>query len=330
MRIKRGISLLLMLSLVLTSLVGLTGEQVQAEPKPAPMGEVVYAHFGYHDTWTTQWIGKGDLATEEGKTLSSNLSISWDKGAPKSSQTSEITLSAAAFNVSNAEEFKNQYKVVPLQPAALMSFGYSAEQADKIIADTLARNASIPAGEPSMGTSLDPFIEKYVDKGVTNYSINNNGINSSGDNIKIPMSYALSGPNTDFWGEDLTEMVGNAYSGLPARVATYKAEGRTYAEFRTWVLQYYVMPESSLQHLWNNGYLASGTVGWRWYIPFAVIRVGQPGDLNVPDLSITVDNGGDITCEATVENSFTDNLKRVQFVWELETPAGTVIYKLTE
>ncbi|MBP2028481.1 hypothetical protein J2Z35_002306 [Acetoanaerobium pronyense] len=48
-------------------------------------------------------------------------------------------------------------------------------------------------------------------------------------------------------------------------------------------------------------------------------------DLNVPDLSITVDNGGDITCEATVENSFTDNLKRVQFVWELETPAGTVV-----
>lgn len=320
MRIKRGISLLLMLSLVLTSLVGLTGEQVQAEPKPAPMGEVVYAYFGYHDTWTTAWQGTGDPSSGGGRDLAANLTISWDKGAPKSSQTSEITLSAAAFNVSNAEEFKNQYKVVPLQPAALMSFGYSAEQADKIIADTLARNASIPEGSPSMGTSLDPFIEKYVDKGVTNYSINNNGINSSGDNIKIPMSYALSGPNTDFWGEDLTAMVGDVNSGLPARVAQYKAEGRTYAEFRTWVLQYYVMPESSLQHLWNNGYLASGTVGWRWYIPFAVIRVGQPGDLNVPEMEVNITPTGDIECIVDVENSFTETLKNVQFVWELEQP----------
>ena len=43
-----------MLSLVLTSMVGLTGEQAQAETKPAPMGEIVYSHYAYHDTWTTQ------------------------------------------------------------------------------------------------------------------------------------------------------------------------------------------------------------------------------------------------------------------------------------
>jgi len=82
MKIKRSISLLLMLSLVLTSIVGLTGEQAQAETKPAPMGEIVYSHFAYHDTWTTQWEGRGDIYSDHGKKLSSNLNLSWDRGKP--------------------------------------------------------------------------------------------------------------------------------------------------------------------------------------------------------------------------------------------------------
>ena len=153
MKIKRGISLLLMLSLVLTSMVGLTGEQAHAETKPAPMGEIVYSHFAYHDTWTTQWQGAGDISSDFGKDLASNLKISWDRGKPTSTQNSNIILSAEAFNVKNAEEFKKQYAVIPLQPVALIGSGYSAEQAEKLISETL-KNA------PTLGTNRKLFDEK--------------------------------------------------------------------------------------------------------------------------------------------------------------------------
>ena len=299
MKIKRGISLLLMLSLVLTSMVGLTGEQAQAETKPAPMGEIVYSHFAYHDTWTTQWQGADDHTTDYGKKLDSNLKISWDRGAPTTTQNSNIILSAEAFNVKNAEEFKKQYAVIPLQPVALIGSGYSAEQAEKLISDTL-KNA------PTLGTDILKFKEKHIDKGVTNYSVNNSGINSSGDTLNIPISYTLSTPNPDdIWGEDLTTKVGNINTGLPALVQQYKALGLSYADFKAKAGQFFILPESSLQHLWNNGTLASGTVGWRWYIPFAVIRIAPTADLNVTGLTVDIDEPtGDITCEASVENSF--------------------------
>ena len=299
MKIKRGISLLLMLSLVLTSMVGLTGEQAQAETKPAPMGEIVYSHFAYHDTWTTQWQGAGDISSDFGKKLGSNLKISWDRGAPTTTQNSNIILSAEAFNVKNAEEFKKQYVVIPLQPVALIGSGYSAEQAEKLISDTL-KNA------PTLGTNRDKFDEKYVYKGVTNYSVNNSGIYSSGDTLNIPISYTLATPDpNDIWGEDLTTKVGDINSGLPALVQQYKASGLSYADFKAKAGQFFILPESSLQHLWNNGTLASGTVGWRWYIPFAVIRIAPTADLNVTGLIVDIDEPtGDITCEASVENSF--------------------------
>lgn len=299
MKIKRSISLLLMLSLVLTSMVGLTGEQAQAETKPAPMGEIVYSHFAYHDTWTTQWQGADDHTTDYGKKLNSNLKISWDRGVPTSTQNSNIILSAEAFNVKNAEEFKKQYAVIPLQPVALIGSGYSAEQAEKLISDTL-KNA------PTLGTDILKFKEKYIDKGVTNYSVNNSGIYSSGDTLNIPISYTLATPDTDdIWGEDLTTKVGNINTGLPALVQQYKALGLSYSDFKAKAGQFFILPESSLQHLWNNGTLASGTVGWRWYIPFAVIRIAPTADLNVTGLIVDIDEPtGDITCEASVENSF--------------------------
>ena len=299
MKIKRGISLLLMLSLVLTSMVGLTGEQAQAETKPAPMGEIVYSHFAYHDTWTTQWQGRDDQYSDRGKKLDSNLKISWDRGAPNTTQNSKITLSAEAFNVKNAEEFKKQYVVIPLQPVALIGSGYSAEQAEKLISDTL-KNA------PTLGTDRDVFDGKYIGKGVTNYSVNNSGIYSSGDTLNIPISYTLATPDpNDIWGEDLTTKVGDDKAGLPALVQQYKASGLSYSDFKAKAGQFFILPESSLQHLWNNGTLASGTVGWRWYIPFAVIRIAPTADLNVTGLTVDIDEPtGDITCEASVENSF--------------------------
>ena len=235
-----------MLSLVLTSMVGLTGEQAQAETKPAPMGEIVYSHFAYHDTWTTQWQGADDSYSEYGKKLDSNLKISWDRGAPTSTQNSNIILSAEAFNVKNAEEFKKQYVVIPLQPVALIGSGYSAEQAEKLISDTL-KNA------PTLGTNRDKFDEKYVYKGVTNYSVNNSGIYSSGDTLNIPISYTLATPDpNDIWGEDLTTKVGDTYSGLPALVQQYKASGLSYSDFKAKASQFFILPESSLQHIWNN------------------------------------------------------------------------------
>ena len=288
-----------MLSLVLTSMVGLTGEQAQAETKPAPMGEIVYSHFAYHDTWTTQWQGADDHTTDYGKKLNSNLKISWDRGVPTSTQNSNIILSAEAFNVKNAEEFKKQYVVIPLQPVALIGSGYSAEQAEKLISDTL-KNA------PTLGTDILKFKEKYIDKGVTNYSVNNSGIYSSGDTLNIPISYTLATPDTDdIWGEDLTTKVGDTDKGLPALVQQYKALGLSYSDFKAKASHFFILPESSLQHIWNNGTLASGTVGWRWYMPFAVIRIAPPADLNVTGLTVDIDGPtGDITCEATVENSF--------------------------
>ena len=299
MKIKRRISLLLMLSLVLTSMVGLTGEQAQAETKPAPMGEIVYSHFAYHDTWTTQWIGADDPSTDYGKQDDRNLDISWDRGKPSLTQNSKIILSAEAFNVKNAEEFKKQYVVIPLQPVALIGSGYSAEQAEKLISDTL-KNA------PTLGTERKAFDGKYINKGVTNYSVNNSGINSSGDTLNIPISYTLATPDTDdIWGEDLTTKVGDTDKGLPALVQQYKALGLSYSDFKAKASHFFILPESSLQHLWNNGTLASGTVGWRWYIPFAVIRIAPTADLNVTGLTVDIyEPTGDITCEASVENSF--------------------------
>lgn len=297
MKIKRSISLLLMLSLVLTSMVGLTGEQAQAETKPAPMGEIVYSHYAYHDTWTTQWQGAGDSYSEYGKKLDSNLKISWDRGKPTTTQNSNIILSAEAFNVKNAEEFKKQYVVIPLQPVALIGSGYSAEQAEKLMSDTL-KNA------PTLGSNRIAFDDKYIGKGVTNYSVNNSGINSSGDTLNIPISYTLATPN-GIWAEDLTTKVGDINSGLPALVQQYKASGLSYSDFKSKASQFFILPESSLQHIWNNGTLASGTVGWRWYMPFAVIRIAPPADLKVTGLTVDIDEPtGDITCEASVENSF--------------------------
>ena len=174
-----------MLSLVLISMVGLTGEQAQAETKPAPMGEIVYSHFAYHDTWTTQWQGRTDIYSDYGKKLDSNLKISWDRGAPTSTQNSKITLSAEAFNVKNAEEFKKQYVVIPLQPVALIGSGYSAEQAEKLISDTL-KNA------PTLGTDRDVFDGKYIGKGVTNYSVNNSGQYSTDRNSQHPSRHQAS------------------------------------------------------------------------------------------------------------------------------------------
>ena len=47
-------------------------------------------------------------------------------------------------------------------------------------------------------------------------------------------------------------------------------------------------------------------------------------DLEVTGLTVDIDEPtGDITCEASVENSFTENLKNVQLEWILETPKGT-------
>ena len=243
--------------------------------------------------------GRTDIYSDYGKKLDSNLKISWDRGAPTSTQNSNIILSAEAFNVKNAEEFKKQYVVIPLQPVALIGSGYSAEQAEKLISDTL-KNA------PTLGTDRDKFDEKHVYKGVTNYSVNNSGIYSSGDTLNIPISYTLATPNpNDIWGEDLTTKVGDTYSGLPALVQQYKAAGLSYSDFKAKASQFFILPESSFQHIWNNGTLASGTVGWRWYMPFAVIRIAPTADLKVTGLTVDIDEPtGDITCEASVENSF--------------------------
>ncbi|WP_347353946.1 hypothetical protein [Acetoanaerobium noterae] len=48
-------------------------------------------------------------------------------------------------------------------------------------------------------------------------------------------------------------------------------------------------------------------------------------DLEVTGLTVDIDEPtGDITCEASVENSFLENLKNVQLEWILETPKGTI------
>lgn len=76
------------------------------------MGEIVYSHFAYHDTWTTQWQGAGDISSDFGRKLDSNLKISWDRGAPAKPKFKDNS-QCKAFNVKNAE-FK-QYVVIPLQ-----------------------------------------------------------------------------------------------------------------------------------------------------------------------------------------------------------------------
>lgn len=44
-----------MLSLLLSSIAGLTEWKAQAAGPNTPLGEIVYTHFGYHDTWTDDW-----------------------------------------------------------------------------------------------------------------------------------------------------------------------------------------------------------------------------------------------------------------------------------
>ena len=43
-------------------------------------------------------------------------------------------------------------------------------------------------------------------------------------------------------------------------------------------------------------------------------------DLNVPEMEVNITPTGDIECIVDVENSFTETLKNVQFVWEIEQP----------
>ena len=82
--IKRPLSLLLLIALVLPlfQLVGMEGLTANAEEKSILAGTPVYSHYAYHDTWTTQWQGAGDISSKNGKDLASNLTISWDRGAP--------------------------------------------------------------------------------------------------------------------------------------------------------------------------------------------------------------------------------------------------------
>lgn len=113
--------------------------------------------------------------------------------------------------------------------------------------------------------------------------------------------------------------------GILANVRQYKSNGWPYSEFRN-INQSFIQLLKMYQELWNTETLGNGVVGWRWYIPFAVIRIAPSADLNVTGLTVDIDEPtGNITCEASVEKiAFQRTLKNVQLEWILETPKGTI------
>ena len=334
--IKRPLSLLLLIALVLPlfQLVGVEGLTANAEEKSILEGKPVYSHYAYHDTWTGDWegytldpiAGKGNGVN--GSPNYNNENKSYDRGNPLSMQSSTISLELSAFNVTSLEEFKNKFTVVPLTPQALMNMGLSAEEADTFIGKAVS--PSMVTGGISTG-DVKAFKKRYASLSVTDYTINNDGIKLAGDNVVIPLSYRLATENPVDgnpeapWGIDMRDRVLNPTDGMIVNINMYKSAGKGYEEFREHQMKYFSAPEDAIRSLWDNGMVNPGAVGWRWYMPFTVLQKETLKDLNVTELTVDIDEPtGDITCEASVENSFTENLKNVQLQWILETPKGTI------
>ena len=311
-------------------MTGLIGEKAEAAVPPELSGEIVLAQNGYHDTWTAAWEGYSNNPELYGIGTDNpnNLNKSYDRGKPLSNQSTDLTLDATAFVVTSAEEFKKQFRVVPLYPASLEALGMTSAEAEEFITKALS-----PSVSGSMqGATYDAYLQKYVDTGVSNLSIDNDGITMDGNVIKVPASYKLEAVQSGWdsnkykpYGIDMRNIVIDPNIGILANVRQYKSNGWPYSEFRKHQSEFYSATENVYQELWNTETLGNGVVGWRWYMPFAVIRIAPPADLKVTGLTVDIDEPtGDITCEASVENSFLENLKNVQLEWILETPKGTI------